>query len=67
MSFILIAQQMGLRLEEIAAELVRLPAGRTPNGADWTRISTALRRSAPKPLRQRFALPPPHGGATGGI
>ena len=42
-SFILIAQQMGLRLEEIAGELARLPAGRTPNAADWTRISTGLR------------------------
>jgi len=42
-SFILIAQQMGLSLEEIAGELGRLPAGRTPNAADWTRISTGLR------------------------
>lgn len=42
-SFILIAQQLGLTLEEIAAELTRLPAGRTPNAADWARISTALR------------------------
>lgn len=42
-SFILIAQQLGLSLEEIAAELARLPAGRTPNAADWTRISTGLR------------------------
>lgn len=42
-SFILIAQQMGLSLEEIAAELAGLPAGRTPNAADWTRISTGLR------------------------
>lgn len=42
-SFILIAQQLGLSLEEIAAELARLPAGRTPNGTDWTRISTGLR------------------------
>jgi MerR family redox-sensitive transcriptional activator SoxR len=42
-SFILIAQQLGLSLEEIAAELTRLPAGRTPNGADWTRISTGRR------------------------
>lgn len=41
-SFVLIAQQLGLSLEEIADELGRLPAGRTPNGADWTRISTAL-------------------------
>ncbi|MDN5873071.1 MAG: MerR family DNA-binding transcriptional regulator, partial [Sinobacteraceae bacterium] len=42
-SFILIAQQLGLSLEEIGAELARLPAGRNPNAADWTRISTALR------------------------
>ncbi len=42
-SFILIAQRLGLRLEEIAFELARLPAGRTPNGDDWTRISTGLR------------------------
>lgn len=42
-SFILIAQRMGLSLEEIAAELARLPAGRTPDAADWARISTGLR------------------------
>jgi len=42
-SFILIAQQLGLSLEEIAAELARLPAGRTPNATDWARISTGLR------------------------
>ena len=41
-SFILIAQQLGLSLEEIAAELARLPAGRTPNAADWARISAGL-------------------------
>ncbi|WP_439568730.1 redox-sensitive transcriptional activator SoxR [Sphingopyxis sp.] len=41
-SFILIAQQLGLSLEEIAAELARLPAGRTPNASDWARISTGL-------------------------
>ncbi len=42
-SFILIAQQLGLSLDAIAAELARLPAGRNPNAADWTRISTGLR------------------------
>ncbi len=42
-SFILIAQQLGLSLEEIGAELARLPSGRNPNAADWARISTALR------------------------
>src|SRR3546814_12984577 len=42
-SFILIAQQMGLRLEEIDDELARLPAGRAPSGAGRTRITTAPR------------------------
>ena len=42
-SFILIAQGLGLSLEEIAAELARLPGTRTPNAADWARISKALR------------------------
>jgi MerR family redox-sensitive transcriptional activator SoxR len=41
-SFILIAQGLGLSLEEIAAELARLPGERTPNAADWARISKAL-------------------------
>ncbi len=42
-SFILIAQGLGLSLEEIAAELARLPGERTPNAADWARISKSLR------------------------
>lgn len=42
-SFILIAQRLGLSLEEISSELEKLPASRTPNARDWARISTALR------------------------
>lgn len=42
-SFILIAQQMGLSIAEIAAELARLPQGRTPSAKDWARISSAIR------------------------
>lgn len=41
-SFILIAQQLGLSLEEIRSTLDQLPEGRTPNKADWARISTAI-------------------------
>lgn len=41
-SFILIAQQLGLSLEEIRSTLDQLPQGRTPNKADWARISTAI-------------------------
>jgi MerR family redox-sensitive transcriptional activator SoxR len=42
-SFVLIAQGLGLTLDEIAAELARLPGTRTPNAADWARISKSLR------------------------
>lgn len=42
-SFILIAQQLGMSLDEIATELAQLPSGRTPNAADWTRISKGMR------------------------
>jgi len=38
-SFILIAQKMGYTLHEIQQVLATLPAGRTPNKADWTRLS----------------------------
>ncbi|BDI60699.1 redox-sensitive transcriptional activator SoxR [Qipengyuania nanhaisediminis] len=42
-SFILIAQQLGLSLGEIRAELARLPHGRTPTARDWRAISAAIR------------------------
>lgn len=43
LSFILIAQKLGLSLEEISEALSRLPDGRTPTAADWTKISTGIR------------------------
>lgn len=43
LSFILIAQQLGLTIEEIRLELAKLPDGRTPTAADWTRISAGMR------------------------
>jgi MerR family redox-sensitive transcriptional activator SoxR len=42
LSFILIAQQLGCTLPEIAAELATLPQGRTPTHADWRRISNGF-------------------------
>jgi MerR family redox-sensitive transcriptional activator SoxR len=42
-SFILIAQQLGLTLDEIAAEMARLPHGRTPTARDWRVISGSIR------------------------
>ncbi|MBA4762200.1 redox-sensitive transcriptional activator SoxR [Sphingomonas sp.] len=52
LSFALIAQKLGLTIEEIATELNRLPHGRTPNAADWTRISRHFRAE----IDRRIAL-----------
>lgn len=38
-AFIRSAQRVGLSLDEIAGALTQLPAGRTPNKADWSRVS----------------------------
>lgn len=43
LSFILIAQRLGLSLDAIAVELGRLPAGRTPSRADWTATAQKVR------------------------
>jgi MerR family redox-sensitive transcriptional activator SoxR len=42
-AFIRVAQQIGLSLDDIAGALAALPDGRTPNVADWTRLSRAWR------------------------
>jgi MerR family transcriptional regulator, redox-sensitive transcriptional activator SoxR len=38
-AFIVFAQRIGLSLEEIRAELALLPKNRTPDRADWARLS----------------------------
>ena len=43
LSFILIAQRLGLSLDAIGAELAKLPSGRTPNRADWAATGERLR------------------------
>ena len=43
LSFIVIAQKLGISLNEIAAAMAGLPQGRTPNARDWARISGAIR------------------------
>ncbi len=42
-SFILIAQKLGLALAEIEEQLATLPHGRAPSLRDWQRISLAMR------------------------
>ena len=44
LSFILIAQKLGLSLAEIEDALEGLPQGRTPNAADWAKISKGIRQ-----------------------
>src|SRR5947209_17278416 len=38
-AFIVFAQRIGLSLDEIGAELGKLPAQRAPTGKDWARLS----------------------------
>jgi MerR family redox-sensitive transcriptional activator SoxR len=42
-SFIRVAQQVGLSLAEIGEALASLPDGRTPNPRDWERLSNSWR------------------------
>jgi MerR family redox-sensitive transcriptional activator SoxR len=51
LSFILIAQKLGLRLVEIEAELSKLPQGRTPNPNDWQKISRSMRGEIDRKIR----------------
>jgi MerR family redox-sensitive transcriptional activator SoxR len=43
LSFVLIAQRLGLTIGEIRDELGKLPQGRTPTAGDWEAISWAIR------------------------
>lgn len=38
-AFIVFAQKVGLTLEEIGAELAKLPTGRAPTRKDWSKLS----------------------------
>jgi len=42
-SFVRVAQQVGLSLDEIRIALASLPANRTPNHKDWERLSNSWR------------------------
>ena len=39
LAFVVFAQRIGLTLDEIGAELAKLPAQRVPTGRDWSRLS----------------------------
>ncbi|WP_420606406.1 redox-sensitive transcriptional activator SoxR [Novosphingopyxis sp.] len=42
LGFVLIAQRLGLTIEEIAAELAKLPGDRAPTQKDWERSSKRI-------------------------
>ena len=50
-AFIVFAQRVGLTLDEIGAELARLPAEGVPSGRDWSRFS----KSWTARIRERIA------------
>ena len=41
-AFIVFAQRVGLTLDEIGAELAKLPPDRAPTRRDWSRLSSEL-------------------------
>lgn len=52
LSFILIAQQIGLSIEDIKETMAELPDGRPPTKADWSKISRRFRKT----LDERIAM-----------
>jgi MerR family redox-sensitive transcriptional activator SoxR len=43
-AFIVFAQKVGLSLEEVGAELAKLPRNRAPERADWAKLSGSWRK-----------------------
>lgn len=56
LSFVLVAQEFGFSISEIARQLERLPEGRAPTKADWTRISRDFRTHLDKRIERMTAL-----------
>jgi MerR family redox-sensitive transcriptional activator SoxR len=56
LAFIRAARNVGLRLDEVAAALGALPAGRTPTRADWSRLSRSWRRRLDEQIEALEAL-----------
>lgn len=56
LAFIRAARTIGVGLEEVRAALDRLPDGRTPTKADWTRLSRAWRGRLDEQIQALQAL-----------
>lgn len=56
LSFVLIAQQMGLTIDEIGQAMASLPNGRAPTKADWTHLSKGFRDTLDRRLEMMQRL-----------
>jgi MerR family redox-sensitive transcriptional activator SoxR len=56
LAFIRAARTLGVPLDEVREGLDRLPAGRTPTKADWTRLSRAWRARLDEQIEALVAL-----------
>lgn len=56
LSFAKIAQELGFPLADIAAQLAKLPEGRAPTRADWTRMGRQFRRDIDARIAQLTKL-----------
>jgi len=51
-AFIVFAQRMGLTLDEIAAELAKLPENRVPDRPDWQKLSASWTKRIDEKIRE---------------
>jgi MerR family transcriptional regulator, redox-sensitive transcriptional activator SoxR len=56
LAFIRAARNIGLSLDDVAAELASLPAGRTPTRQDWSRLSRGWRQRLDNQIDALIAL-----------
>src|SRR5665811_2127687 len=56
LAFIRAARNIGLSLDEVAAALASLPAGRTPTRSDWSRLSRGWRSRLDDQIGARVSL-----------
>jgi len=66
LSFVMITQDLGFSLSEIADVMAKLPAGRSPNRADWTRIGKAFRTDIDTRITRLVRLRDTLDGCIGG-
>ncbi len=56
LSFVLVAQEFGFSISEIAAQMEKLPDNRAPTKADWTRMSRDFRKHLDAKIEGLVAL-----------